>query len=340
MPKALITGIAGQDGSYLAEWLIELGYEVHGIVRKRYANGSIQLHRVSHILDKISLHVSDLCDGDVLTNIIQSIRPDEMYSFAAVSDLAASYKMPEYTKEVNDKGVTMMLEAIRKYAPDCRFYQAGSSEMFGNQPSPQSEESRFEPESPYAIAKVEAYHSVRQYRENFNIYAVNGILFNHESPRRDRRFVTKKIARQSVEVVSGSRDHISLGNINSRRDWGYAPEYCQVMWKTLQQKIPNDFVIATGESYSVKDFCQMAFAELDVEVEWLGSGFLEYGIDKKSGKVIVRTDPSFYRPLDVRNLLGNASKAKEVLGWNRKYNLIDIVREMVLFEKDKKCQTQ
>ena len=315
---ALITGITGQDGSFLAEFLLAKGYEVHGVVRRsstqRY-DRIIHLEQAKHL----HLHYGDMTDAVNLVRIVGSVNPDEVYNLAAQSHVQVSFDLPEYTADADAVGTLRLLEAIRTVGLEqtCRFYQASTSELFGKvQETPQSETTPFYPYSPYAAAKQYAYWIVRNYREAYGMYAVNGILFNHESERRGETFVTRKITLAAARIAAGSQDRLYLGNLHALRDWGYAGDYVECMWLMLQQDIPDDFVIATGEQHSVREFCTLAFHYAGIELEWKGTGLYEKGIDRKTGRILVEVSPKYFRPTDVVTLLGDPSRAREKLGWN------------------------
>lgn len=316
MKKALITGITGQDGSYLAELLLEKGYEVHGIMRRTSLPTTA---RIRHLLGSITLHDGDLCDSGSIIRVMGVAKPDEVYNLAAQSHVQVSFDAAEYTGEVDALGVLRLLEGIRalKMEKTCRFYQASTSELYGKvEECPQRETTPFHPYSPYAVAKQYGYWMVKQYRETYGIYACNGILFNHESERRGENFVTRKITLAAGRIAEGLQDYLELGNLDSMRDWGYAKDYVECMWLMLQQEEPDDFVIATGKQHSVREFTTMAFAYNGIQLEWRGSGVEERGIDKVTGKVLVVVNPQWFRPTDVVNLLGDPSKAKTILGWD------------------------
>ncbi len=327
MPTALITGITGQDGSYLAEFLLEKGYEVHGIIRR---SSSFNTGRIEHLyLDQwvrdmhdkrlITLHYGDMTDSSSLIRIIAEVQPDEIYNLAAQSHVKVSFDVPEYTAETDAVGVLRLLEAVRilKMEKKCRIYQASSSELFGKVAEvPQSETTPFHPRSPYSVAKLYAYWIMKNYRESYGMYTANGILFNHESERRGENFVTRKITMAVARIVNGLQDKLYLGNMNAMRDWGYARDYVECMWLILQQPEPDDFVIATGEYHSVREFTTLAFRHAGIELRWEGEGIDEKGIDTATGKVLVEVDPRFFRPAEVDELLGNPAKAKSKLGWN------------------------
>ena len=327
MPTALITGITGQDGSYLAEFLLEKGYEVHGIIRR---SSSFNTGRIEHLyLDQwvrdmhdkrlITLHYGDMTDSSSLIRIIAEVQPDEIYNLAAQSHVKVSFDVPEYTAETDAVGVLRLLEAVRilKMEKKCRIYQASTSELFGKVAEvPQSETTPFHPRSPYSVAKLYAYWIMKNYRESYGMYTANGILFNHESERRGETFVTRKITMAVARIVNGLQDKLYLGNMNAMRDWGYARDYVECMWLILQQPEPDDFVIATGEYHSVREFTTLAFRHAGIELRWEGEGIDEKGIDTATGKVLVEVDPRFFRPAEVDELLGNPAKAKSKLGWN------------------------
>ena len=316
--KALITGVTGQDGSYLAELLLSKGYEVHGMIRRSSVD---YRERISHLEGErnFHLHYGDLGDSMSLIKIIGSVRPDEIYNLAAQSHVQVSFDVPEYTADVVATGVLRVLEAVRicGLAETCRIYQASTSELYGKvEEVPQNEKTPFHPYSPYAVAKQYGFWIVKEYRDAYNMFACNGILFNHESERRGETFVTRKITLAAARIAQGKQDKLLLGNLSSLRDWGYARDYVECMWLILQNEKPDDFVIATGVQHSVREFCQLAFHYAGIELEFKGEGMDEKGIDKKTGKVLVEVSPDFYRPTDVVNLLGDPSKAKRELGWN------------------------
>ena len=338
---ALITGITGQDGSYLAEFLVEKGYEVHGILRR---SSSFNTGRIEHLyLDEwvrdmkkkrlIELHWGDMTDSSSLIRIISEIRPDEIYNLAAQSHVKVSFDVPEFTAEVDAVGVLRLLEAVRivGLVDKCRIYQASTSELYGKvQEVPQSESTPFYPRSPYGVAKLYGFWVMKNYRESYGMYCCNGILFNHESERRGENFVTRKITLAAARIAKGLQDKLYLGNLNALRDWGYAKDYIECMWLMLQQDQPDDFVIATGESHSVREFCTLAFKEAGIELRWEGSGVDEKGIDVQTGKVLVEVDPKYFRPAEVEQLLGDPTKARTVLGWNpHKTSFEELVRIMV-----------
>ncbi len=342
---ALITGITGQDGSYLAEFLIDKGYEVHGVLRR---SSSFNTGRIEHLyLDEwvrdmkrkrlVNLHWGDMTDTSSLIRIIQTIQPDEIYNLAAQSHVKVSFDVPEFTAETDAVGTLRLLEAVRILGMEhkTKIYQASTSELFGLvQETPQKETTPFYPRSPYAVAKLYAYWIMKNYRESYGMFAVNGILFNHESERRGENFVTRKITLAACRIAQGLQDKLYLGNLSSLRDWGYAKDYVECMWLMLQQEKPEDFVIATGEQHTVREFCTLAFKYAGVELEWQGEGLEEKGIDKNTGKVLVEVDPKYFRPAEVQTLLGDPTKARTVLGWNpRKTSFDELVRLMV--ESDK-----
>ncbi len=318
--KALITGITGQDGSYLAELLLQKGYEVHGIIRR---SSNFNTQRIEHIYRdqhgkdvKIFLHYGDMVDASNLSRLIEKIAPDEIYNLAAQSHVGVSFVQPEYTADVDSIGTLRLLDAIREARVTTRIYQASSSEMFGKvKETPQSESTPFYPRSPYGAAKVYAYWITVNYREAYDLYACNGILFNHESPRRGKRFVTRKITSAAAKIRKGLMDRLFLGNLDAKRDWGYAPEYVEAMWLMLNQKTPSDYVIATGETHTVREFCEEAFKAAGINVEWKGKGVKEKGINVKTGKIVIEVDKRYFRPTEVDLLVGDPSKAKDELGW-------------------------
>lgn len=345
MPTALITGITGQDGSYLAEFLLEKGYDVHGIMRR---SSSFNTERIEHLyLDEwvrdmhrkrlLHLHYGDMTDSSSLIRIIREVKPDEIYNLAAQSHVKVSFDVPEYTADTDAIGTLRLLEAVRILGMEkkCRIYQASTSELFGKvQEVPQSEKTPFYPRSPYAVAKLYAFWIMKNYRESYGMYTANGILFNHESERRGETFVTRKITLAAARIAAGKQDKLYLGNLDSRRDWGYAPDYVECMWLILQQPQPDDFVIATGEYHTVREFTTLAFAEAGINLKWEGTGLEERGIDSTTGNVLVEVDSRFFRPAEVDQLLGDPSKARTVLGWNPcKTEFKDLVRLMVAADK-------
>ena len=332
MKTALITGITGQDGSYLAELLLEKGYDVHGTIRR----SSVDFReRIAHLEGHphFHLHYADLGDSLSIIQVLNKVRPDEVYNLAAQSHVQVSFDAPEYTADVVATGVLRLLEGIRQcgLAKTCRFYQASTSELFGKvEEVPQNENTPFHPYSPYAVAKLYGFWIVKEYREAYNMYACSGILFNHESERRGETFVTRKITLAAARIAQGKQERLYLGNLSSLRDWGYARDYVECMWLILQQPEPDDFVIATGEQHSVREFCLYAFRRVGIDLVFEGEGQNEKGIDKKTGRVLIEVSPDFYRPTDVVNLLGDPSKAKNVLGWNpRQTSFEQLVNLMV-----------
>jgi len=332
--RALITGITGQDGSYLAELLLEKGYEVHGVVRR---SSSFNTARLEDIYEgpqephrHLILHYGDLNDASSLNRILRIVDPEEIYNLGAQSHVKVSFDTPEYTGEVTGLSATRLLEAIRELQIRPRIYQASSSEMFGKVAEvPQSERTPFYPRSPYGVAKVYAFWMTVNYREAYDLFAVNGILFNHESPRRGETFVSRKITRAVGRIAHGKQDRLYLGNLDAQRDWGYAKDYVEAMWLMLQHDQPDDFVIATGETHTVREFCERAFARAGMELEWRGSGLEEEGVDRRSGKTVVAIDPRYLRPTEVEILLGDASKAKAALGWSPRTSFSGLVDLMV-----------
>ncbi len=358
--KALITGITGQDGSYLAELLLSKGYEVHGLIRR---SSTFNTDRIDHIYrdphdpkTKLFLHYGDLNDSGQLSHLTFNVKPDEIYHLGAQSHVRVSFDMPEFTGDVTGLGTTRMLEAIRRSGIKTRFYQASSSEMFGDTPPPQNEETPFRPRSPYGVAKVYSFWMVKNYREGYGLFAVNGILFNHESPRRGETFVTRKITKAISRMRYGLQDKLFLGNLDAQRDWGYAGDYVEAMWLMLQQEEPDDFVISTGESHSVREFVNLAFSHSGIELEWRGSGMNEKGIVRslgspfssqtsrlKVGSVLIEIDPRYFRPTEVEFLLGDSTKARKKLGWEPRVRFNDLVKmmadaDMKELEELKRCQ--
>lgn len=330
--KALITGITGQDGSYLAELLLEKGYEVHGIIRRA---STFNTDRIDHLYQdphaagvKLHLHYGDLNDASSLNRVLRIVEPDEIYNLGAQTHVRVSFDTPEYTTEVTGLGWARLVEAVRELEIRPRIYQASSSEMFGGAPPPQSETTPFAPRSPYAIAKLLAHHIAVNYREAYGLFAVSGILFNHESPRRGETFVTRKITRAAGRIRLGLQEKLYLGNLDARRDWGYAKEYVEAMWQMLQQDAPGDYVIATGETHSVREFCERAFARVGLALEWRGDGIDEKGVDAANGRVLIEIDPRYFRPTEVDVLLGDASKAKTAFGWEPKTSFEGLVHLM------------
>ena len=332
---ALITGITGQDGSYLAELLLEKGYEVHGIIRRA---STFNTKRIDHLYQdpheenvRLFLHYGDITDSSNLNRLIEKIRPDEIYNLAAQSHVGVSFDSPEYTAEATGVSTLRILDAIRESGVKTKFYQASTSELFGGLPdtAPQSEKTPFYPKSPYGVAKLYSYWITVNYRESYDIFACNGILFNHESPRRGETFVTRKITRAAAAIHLGMQDKLYLGNMDAKRDWGHAKDYVEGMWRILQQDKPADFVLSMNETHTVREFVELAFAELGYELEWQGTGVDEKGIDKKSGRVLVEVDPRYFRPAEVELLWGDSTKARTELGWEPKYSFMDLVKEMV-----------
>ena len=333
MKKALITGITGQDGSYLAELLLEKGYEVHGIIRRA---STFNTERIEHLYKdphlsgvRLHLHYGDLSDGSNLNRILEKVKPDEIYHLGAQSHVRVSFDLPEYTGDVTGLGTVRLLDAIRETGLKTKFYQASSSEMFGLVDKlPISETTPFHPRSPYAAAKVYAYWITKNYREAYNLFAVNGILFNHESPRRGETFVTRKITRGLARIKLGLDEKMYLGNLDAKRDWGYAKDFVYGMWLMLQQDQPDDYVLATGEAHSVREFIEKTAAALDLQIAWQGQGLKEICLNKKTGKTIIEIDPKYFRPSEVPILLGDYSRAKEKLGWQPKVKFAELVKIM------------
>ncbi|QQR49695.1 GDP-mannose 4,6-dehydratase [bacterium] len=346
MKKALITGITGQDGSYLAEFLLSKGYQVHGIIRRA---SSFNTQRIDHIYQdpheiqaRLFLHYGDLSDAGVLTQLIYSIQPDEVYHLGAQSHVKVSFDMPEYTGNVTGLGTTRLLEALRRSGSTARFYQASSSEMFGSACPPQHETTSFAPQSPYAAAKVYAYWMTVNYRASYNMFACNGILFNHESPRRGETFVTRKITRAVANMLAGKQRALYLGNLDAKRDWGFAPEYVEMMWLMLQDGKPDDYVVGTGTSYSVKEFVEKAFTYAGLELEWRGQGVEQKGLVKsctaawarffKTGDEVIQIDPRYFRPCEVDFLQADISKAQKNLGWQPRVSFDELINIMVDYD--------
>ncbi|MBI2743049.1 MAG: GDP-mannose 4,6-dehydratase [Chlamydiales bacterium] len=333
MKRALVTGITGQDGSYLAELLLEKGYIVHGMVRRSSVPNR---GRIKHLCEdkalngRFFLQEGDLADFHSLTRIIETAKPTEIYNLGAMSDVKTSFSIPEYTGDVDGVGVIRLLEAVRNFDPSIRFYQASTSELYGKvRAVPQSEETPFHPRSPYGVAKLYAYWAVINYREAYNMFACNGILFNHESPRRGENFVSRKITLAAVKIKMGLQERLTLGNLDAKRDWGYAKDFVEGMWQMLQQDAPEDYVLATGETTLVRRFVELAFREVDIEIIWEGKGINEKGIDAKTGKVLVEVSADLFRPSEVDLLIGDPSKANKKLGWRAKTSLEELVRVMV-----------
>lgn len=347
MKKALITGITGQDGSYLAELLLDKGYEVHGIIRR---SSSFNTGRIDHLYHdphetgvRLFLHYGDLNDASSLNKVLRDIRPDEIYNLGAQSHVKVSFDVPEYTGEVDALGTVRILEAIRETELNTKFYQASSSELYGKVvETPQRETTPFYPRSPYACAKAYAYYITVNYRESYNMFACNGILFNHESPRRGETFVTRKITRAAARIKHGLQTCLYLGNLDAKRDWGFAGDYVEAMWLMLQQGEPDDYVVATGETHAVREFAEKVFARLDMPIEWRGTGVHEKGIDTKTGKIVIEIDPKYFRPAEVDLLLGDPGKAKRQLKWEPKVAFDGLVDMMVdadiqLAEREKRA---
>lgn len=367
--KALITGITGQDGSYLTEILLEKGYEVHGIIRR---SSSFNTGRIDHLYEnpdvlnkKLFLHYGDLVDTSNLNRLLEKIQPDEIYNLAAQSHVKVSFEIPDYTAQVDALGTLRFLDAIREVGlRQVKFYQASTSELYGKvQEVPQSEKTPFYPRSPYGVAKLYGYWIIVNYREAYNLFACNGILFNHESPRRGETFVTRKITRAAARIAAGLQSDLSLGNLNAKRDWGYAPEYCEGMWRILQYKEADDFVLATGETHTVREFADLTFKHLGIELEWIGEGVNEVGKIKnidlekaksligfdvtkertrsdfttrlKKGDILVKVNPNYYRPTEVDLLIGDSSKAEKLLGWKAKTKFSDLVEIMIKADMEK-----
>ena len=327
--KALITGITGQDGSYLAEFLLEKGYEVHGIVRR---SSLINTHRIDHIYDKIQLHYGDLTDSGSIISLVQKIKPTEVYNLAAMSHVKVSFEIPEYTGEVDALGTLRLLEAIRLLDHECRFYQASTSELYGLvQEVPQKETTPFYPRSPYGCAKLYAYWITKNYREAYGIHASNGILFNHESPRRGETFVTRKVTRGLSRISTGMESELLLGNLDAKRDWGHAKDFVRGMWMITQHHTPDEFVLATGQMRSVREFVEEAATYFGLSIEWRGEGMDEVGYCKSLRRNIIKVHPKYYRPTEVEELLGDATKAKEVLGWEPEVSFTDLVEDMCIY---------
>ncbi len=335
MKKALITGITGQDGSYLTEFLLEKGYEVHGIIRRQ---SSINTKRIDHLFEdenignkKLFLHYGDLTDSSNLNRLMQKIQPDEIYNLGAQSHVQVSFEVPEYTADVDAMGTLRLLDAIRENNLNCRFYQASTSELFGGIPesAPQNEDTPFYPKSPYGCAKLYSYWITVNYREAYNLYTCNGILFNHESPRRGETFVTRKITRAVANIVNKKQKRLSLGNLDAKRDWGFAGDYVEAMWLMLQQEYPKDYVIASNETHTVREFVECAFREVGIDIIWKGQGVEEVGINAANGEILVDINPRYFRPSEVEFLYGDCSRAEKELGWKRKVDFNQLVRMMV-----------
>ena len=333
MKKAFITGVCGQDGSYLTELLLEKNYEVHAIIRR---SSIFNTHRIDHLRrnENFFQYYGDLTDSSNLNRLLKTIKPTEIYNLAAQSHVGVSFDVPEYTADVAGLGTLRLLEAIRDSNLDCKFYQAGSSEMFGGKIDtiPQNENTKFTPRSPYGVAKLYSHWITVNYREAYDLFACNGILFNHESPRRGENFVTRKITRAVAAIISGKQEFLELGNLDAKRDWGHAKEYVKAQWMMLQQEQPDDYVIATGKCYSIREFAIKAFEYVGIEIVWKGNGLNEVGIDKKTNKTLIKINKNFYRPTEVDLLLGDATKAKEKLGWKPRYTIDDLIAEMMEYD--------
>lgn len=332
---ALITGITGQDGSYLAELLLEKGYEVHGIIRRA---STFNTKRIDHLYQdpheedvRLFLHYGDITDSSNLNRLIEKIQPNEIYNLAAQSHVGVSFDSPEYTAEATGVSTLRILDAIRETGVKTKFYQASTSELFGGLPgtAPQSEKTPFYPKSPYGVAKLYSYWITVNYRESYDIFACNGILFNHESPRRGETFLTRKVTRAVAAIHLGKQDKLYLGNLDAKRDWGHAKDYVEGMWRMLQQDKPQDYVLSMNETHTVREFCELAFAELGYDIVWEGTGVDEKGIDKNTGRVLIEVDPKYFRPAEVELLWGDSTKARTELGWNPSYSFMDLVKEMV-----------
>jgi len=331
MKVALITGITGQDGSYLAELLLEKGYEVHGIIRR---SSLINTDRIDHLYQNIKLHYGDLTDSTNIVRVIQKVQPDEIYNLGAQSHVKVSFEMPEYTADVDGMGTLRVLEAVRLLGMEdrVRIYQASTSELYGLvQETPQSETTPFYPRSPYGVAKLYGYWITKNYREAYGMYACTGILFNHESPRRGETFVTRKITQALSKISVGLQDVLELGNLNAKRDWGHAKDFVEAMWLMLQQDEPDDYVIATGEQYSVREFVEEAAPYFGMKIAWEGEGLDEVGIDKNTGGAVIKVNPKYFRPAEVETLLGDAAKAKQKLGWEPKISFKQLVEDMCIY---------
>ena len=333
MKVALVTGITGQDGSYLAELLLEKGYEVHGIVRR---SSLINTHRIDHIYDNpnLTLHYGDLTDATNIISVIKKTEPDEIYNLGAQSHVKVSFEIPEYTGNVDGLGTLRVLEAVRLLGMEdkVRIYQASTSELYGKvQETPQTETTPFYPRSPYGVAKLYGFWIIKNYRESYGMHASSGILFNHESPRRGETFVTRKITRGLSRISVGLQDCLYLGNLDAKRDWGHAKDYARAMWLMLQQDEPDDYVIATGEQYSVRDFVDAAAPYFGMKIEWMGEGLNEVGYDWNTKRPVIKVDPKYFRPAEVQSLLGDATKAKEKLGWEPETSFTELIEDMVLY---------
>jgi len=333
MKKAFVTGVTGQDGSYLAELLLEKGYEVHAILRRASV---FTTQRIEHIFEHKNMFTyhGDLTDSSNIHRLLMKIKPDEVYNLAAQSHVAVSFEVPEYTADVVGLGAIRILDAVRDLGSNCKYYQASTSELFGGIPGtePQSENTPFHPKSPYGVAKLYAYWVTVNYRESYNLFACNGILFNHESPRRGETFVTKKITKAVARIHQGRQEVLKLGNLDAKRDWGHAKDFVYAQWLMLQQDKPQDYVIATGETHTVREFVELAFREIGVSIEWQGAGVDEKGINKSTGKTLVEIDKKYFRPAEVELLLGDPSKAEKELGWKRKVSFQELVAGMVKYD--------
>lgn len=331
---AIITGITGQDGSYLAELLLEKGYDVHGIIRRHSTECT---ERIDHLINdanfknRFFIHYGDLTDSSNLAMLVAKIKPDEVYNLAAQSHVGVSFEVPEYTAQATGVGTIRLLEAIRQSGLKCKFYQASTSELFGGIPetAPQSEKTPFYPKSPYGAAKLYSYWITVNYRESYDMFACNGILFNHESPRRGNNFVTRKITLAVANIAAGKQEKLSLGNLEAKRDWGFAGDYVEGMWRMLQQDTPGDYVLATNETHTVREFTELSFAEIGIEIEWKGSGLEEKGYDKKTGRLLVDINPEYFRPAEVELLWGDSTKAQNELKWIRKVGFRELISMMV-----------
>lgn len=335
MKKALITGITGQDGAYLADFLLEKGYEVHGLIRRA---STFNTKRIDHLFENpeignktLFLHHGDMTDSSNLNRLIDRVKPDEIYNLAAQSHVQVSFEVPEYTAETVGIGTLRLLDAIKESGVKTKFYQASTSELFGGMPgtAPQSEKTPFYPRSPYAAAKLYAYWITINYREGYDLYACNGILFNHESPRRGETFVTRKITRAVASIIAGKQDKLSLGNLDAKRDWGFAGDYVEAMWLMLQQEKPQDYVIATGETHTVREFVELSFKQVGIDIEWEGQDVDEKGYDARTGILLVDVNPKYFRPTEVEYLWGDPSKAEAELSWKRRVDFKGLVRMMV-----------
>ena len=333
MKKAFITGITGQDGSYLAELLLEKGYEVHAILRRASV---FTTQRIEHIFEhkRMFTYYGDLTDSSNLHRLLMNIKPDEIYNLGAQSHVSVSFEVPEYTADVVGLGAIRLLDAVRDLGPHCKYYQASTSELFGGIPGtePQSETTPFYPKSPYGAAKLYAYWVTVNYREAYNLFACNGILFNHESPRRGETFVTKKITQAVARIYQGRQEVLRLGNMNAKRDWGHAKDFVYAQWLMLQQDKPQDYVIATGETHTVREYVELSFKEVDINIKWHGEGVNETGIDSKTGDILVEVDEKYFRPTEVELLLGDPSKAEKELGWERQVTFQELVSGMVKYD--------